>query len=60
VIRAVFYLFFKEFVKIYKGTNDDDITKFIVEYLPKIMSKIKKLPNNKNNNNIKQTIFHNF
>jgi hypothetical protein len=59
VIRAVFYLFFKEFVKIYKGTNDDDITNFIIEYLPKIMSKIKKLPNNKNNN-IKQTIFHNF
>jgi len=59
VIRAVFYLYFKVFVKIYKSTNDDDITKFIIKYLPKIMNKIKKLPNNKNNN-IKQTIFHNF
>jgi hypothetical protein len=59
VIRAVFYLYFKEFIKIYKGNNDDDITSFIIEYMPKIMNKIKKLPNN-TNNSIKQTIFHNF
>jgi hypothetical protein len=59
VIRAVFYLYFKEFIKIYKGNNDGDITSFIIKYMPKIMNKIKKLPNN-TNNSIKQTIFHNF
>ena len=61
VIRAVFYLYFKEFVKIYKGNNDNDITNFIIKYIPNILNKINKIPNyNINNNNLKQTIFSNF
>ena len=60
VIRAVFYLYFKEFVKIYKGNNDNDITNFIIKYIPNILNKINKIPNYNINNNLKQTIFSNF
>jgi len=60
VLRAVFYIYFKDFIKNYVGKNDDYITIFICKYFPKIMYRIKKLSNIKKDNFIKQTIFYNF
>jgi hypothetical protein len=60
VLRAVFYIYFKDFIKTYVGKNDDYITIFICKYFPKIMSRIKKVSNIKKDNFIKQTIFYNF
>jgi hypothetical protein len=60
VLRAVFYIYFKDFIKNYVGKNDDYITIFICKYFPKIMSRIKKVSNIKKDNFIKQTIFYNF
>jgi len=60
VLRAIFYIYFKEFIKIYRYNNDDDMTEFILKYYPKILKKIKNIPKGSNNNYIKQTIFNNF
>lgn len=60
VLRAIFYLYFKEFIKIYRYNNDDEITAFISKYFPEILKKIRKLPQESNNKYIKQTIFNNF
>jgi hypothetical protein len=61
VLRAVFYIYFKEFVKSYGiSRDDDDITLFICKYFPKIISKLKKIKDIKKGNSIKQTIFNNF
>jgi len=61
VLRAVFYIYFKEFVKSYGiSRDDDDITLFICKYFPKIISKLEKIKDIKKGNSIKQTIFNNF
>ena len=61
VLRATFYIYFKEFVRIYRYNNDDDITSFITMYFPKILRKIRQYGKGDNSNNyIKQTIFNNF
>jgi hypothetical protein len=61
VLRAIFYIYFKEFVRIYRYNNDDDITSFITMYFPKILRKIRQYGKGDNSNNyIKQTIFNNF
>lgn len=64
VLRAIFYIYFKEFVKIYRYSNDNDITSFISKYFPKILIKVRKyakaIVGKPNNNYIKQTIYNNF
>lgn len=40
VLRAIFYIYFKEFIKIYKYNNDDDITEFISKYFLKYLKKL--------------------
>lgn len=61
VLRAIFYIYFKEFVQIYRYNNDDDITLFITKYFPKILRKIRENGQEDNRNKyIKQTIFNNF
>jgi hypothetical protein len=61
VLRAIFYIYFKEFVQIYEYNNDDDITSFITMYFPKILRKIRENGRRDNRNKyIKQTIFNNF
>jgi len=66
VLRAIFYNYFKEFVRIYRYNNDDDITSFITMYFPKVLRKAKEYGrgngngNGHNNKYIKQTIFNNF
>lgn len=61
VLRAIFYIYFKEFVRIYRYNNDDDITSFITMYFPKILRKIRENGRGDNRNKyIKQTIFNNF
>jgi len=61
VLRAIFYIYFKEFVRIYRYNNDDDITSFIIMYFPKILKKIREYRQGDNRNKyIKQTIFNNF
>jgi hypothetical protein len=61
VLKAIFYIYFKEFVRIYRYNNDDDITSFIIMYFPKILRKIRENGRGDNRNKyIKQTIFNNF
>lgn len=61
VLRAIFYIYFKEFVQIYRYNNDDDITSFITKYFPRILRKIRENGRGDNRNKyIKQTIFNNF
>ena len=60
VLRAIFYIYFKEFIKIYKYNNDDDITEFISKYFPKILKKINSISKESKSKYIKQTIFNNF
>ena len=61
VLRAIFYIYFKEFARIYRYNNDDDITSFITMYFPKILRKIRENGRGDNRNKyIKQTIFNNF
>lgn len=60
VLRAVFYIYFKEFIKSYSITNDDEVTLFICKYFPKIIKKLEKIKDIKGDKSIKQTIFSNF
>jgi hypothetical protein len=70
VLRAIFYIYFKEFAKIYRYNNDNDITSFILMYFPKVLRKAKEYgcgngsgssgSSGSNNKYIKQTIFNNF
>ena len=61
VLRAIFYIYFKEFARIYRYNNDDDITSFITMYFPKILRKIRENGRGDSRNKyIKQTIFNNF
>jgi hypothetical protein len=55
VYKSIFYAYFNEFLKIYKYNNDDDITRFIIAYFPKIKARIKRLQNIPCNNSLKQT-----
>lgn len=55
VYKAILYIYFNEFLNIYRYNNDDDITKFIIEYFPKIKTRIKRLQNIPRNNSLKQT-----
>ena len=52
---TILYVYFNEFLKIYKCRNDDDITIFIVKYFPKLKSLIKKIKGK--SKTLKQTIF---
>ena len=60
VLRAVFYIYFNEFIKSYKITDDDEVTLFICKYFPKIIKKLEKAKNITKDKSIKQTIFNNF
>jgi len=55
VYKAILYIYFNEFLKIYRYSNDDDITKFLISYFPKIKTRIKRLQNIPRNNSLKQT-----
>lgn len=56
VYKAILYIYFNEFLKIYKHSNDDDITKFLISYFPKIKARVKRLQNIPRNNSLKQTV----
>lgn len=60
VLRAVLYVYFKNFIIDYDNTDDDKITQFICKYFPKIIKKIKRQTYIVKDNFIKQTIFYNF
>lgn len=55
VYKTILYVYFNEFLKIYKCRNDDDITVFIVKYFPKLKSLVKKIKGK--SKTLKQTIF---
>jgi len=56
VYKAIFYIYFKEFLKIYKYYDDTIITNFIVAYFPKLLKQIKQIKLDKKKS-LKLTIF---
>jgi len=57
VYKTIFYIYFNNFLKIYKYNNDTEITNFILEYFPKLKEKIRKKKYSKVNKSLKQTIY---
>jgi hypothetical protein len=56
VYKTIFYAHFNEFLKIYKYKNDDDITRFIIAYFPRIKTRVNRLGRIPKNNSLKQTV----
>ena len=56
VYKAIFYIYFNDFLKIYKYYDDTIITNFIVEYFPKLLKQIKRIKLDKKKS-LKLTIF---
>lgn len=56
VYKSILYVYFNEFLKIYRHKNDDDITRFIIEYFPKLKARIRRLGHVPSNNSLKQTV----
>jgi hypothetical protein len=61
VFKTILYVYFNNFLKIYKYHNDTEITDFLINNSYKIYDKINKINKNKhkypNNNKLKQTIY---
>jgi len=58
VFKTILYVYFNEFLKIYKYHNDTDITDFLIKYSGKIYGKAKQAKQAKRQDNrLKQTIY---
>lgn len=64
VFKTILYVYFNNFLKIYKYNNDTEITDFLIKYSQNIYSKINRINKinkinriNKINNKLKQTIY---
>jgi hypothetical protein len=57
VFKTILYVYFNNFLKIYKYNNDTEITDFLIKYSQQIYNKIKKINNKKYSNKLKQTIY---
>jgi len=57
VFKTILYVYFNNFLKIYKYNNDTEITDFLIKYSQQIYNKINKINNKKYSNKLKQTIY---
>lgn len=60
VFKTIFYVYFNDFLKIYKYKNDTDMTDFLIKYSHKLYRRIKKIKQIKKirmNNKLKQTVY---
>lgn len=58
IFKTILYIYFNNFLKIYKYNNDTAITDFLIKYSHNIFKRVKKLDNVKNvSNKLKQTIY---
>lgn len=60
VFKTIFYVYFNDFLKIYKYKNDTDMTDFLIKYSQKLYRRIKKIKQIKKirmNNKLKQTVY---
>jgi len=58
ILKTIFYIYFDNFLKIYKYNNDNEITEFIHKYFFKLKEKIRKKKYNIVNKSLKQTIYN--
>jgi hypothetical protein len=59
VFKTILYIYFNDFLKIYKYKNDTEITDFLIKYSQKLYRSVKRLQRLKRpaNNKLKQTIY---
>jgi hypothetical protein len=58
VFKTILYVYFNNFLKVYKYNNDTEITDFLIKYSHNIYSKINKINKVSNiDNKLKQTIY---
>jgi hypothetical protein len=60
VFKTIFYVYFNDFLKIYKYKNDTGMTDFLIKYSQKLYRRIKKIKQIKKfrmNNKLKQTVY---
>ena len=60
VFKTILYVYFNNFLKIYKYKNDTDMTDFLIKYSQKLYRRIKKIKQIKKirmNNKLKQTVY---
>lgn len=60
VFKTILYVYFNDFLKIYKYKNDTDMTDFLIKYSHKLYRRIKKIKQIKKirmNNKLKQTVY---
>jgi hypothetical protein len=57
VFKTILYVYFNNFLKIYKYHNDTNITDFLIKYSKQTFNKINKINKIKYTNKLKQTIY---
>jgi hypothetical protein len=60
VFKTIFYVYFNDFLKIYKYKNDTGMTDFLIKYSQKLYRRVKKIKQIKKfrmNNKLKQTVY---
>jgi len=57
VFKTILYVYFNNFLKIYKYHNDTNITHFLIKYSKQTFNKINKINKIKYTNKLKQTIY---
>lgn len=57
VFKTILYVYFNNFLKIYKYHNDKEMTDFLIKYSQPIFKKINKINKIKYSNKLKQTIY---
>jgi hypothetical protein len=57
VFKTILYVYFNNFLKIYKYHNDTNITDFLIKYSKQTFNKINKINKIKYSNKLKQTIY---
>ena len=60
VFKTILYVYFNDFLKIYKYKNDTDMTDFLIKYSQKLYRRVKKIKQIKKirmNNKLKQTVY---
>ena len=60
VFKTILYVYFNDFLKIYKYKNDTDMTDFLIKYSQKLYRRIRKIKQIKKirmNNKLKQTVY---
>ena len=60
VFKTILYVYFNDFLRIYKYKNDTDMTDFLIKYSQKLYRRVKKIKQIKKirmNNKLKQTVY---